>query len=100
MNNKRKSTGPEKHKEFFEEIAKVFQKYPGMNDEYSISSKTLLKRLIEQKGDSHIITQRWEDNKIVISHSSKSESLSADGCCQWCVDPEGNMYCCISGPDC
>ena len=54
METKKQGVTPEKHKEFFEEIAKVFQKYTGINHEYSISPRRLLNKLLEQKNDKQI----------------------------------------------
>lgn|GEM_PF-5797301 len=33
-------------------------------------------------------------------YAIKVEKKNADGCCKYCVDDEGNTFCCESGPDC
>jgi hypothetical protein len=100
MNIRKKTVIKEEDKDFVEEIVKVFQKYPEMKVKYSISSRKPLNKLLELKKEGQFIVQRWEGNKIIIELVDNLPKDKIFGCCRYCVDDDGNTYCCESGDDC
>jgi ketosteroid isomerase-like protein len=59
-----------------------------------------LLRLLEQAaGMDQIAVLTHDGDRIVIELAERPPGAGA-GCCDYCVDDEGEWYCCISGDDC
>ncbi|KHO24003.1 hypothetical protein A5761_14320 [Mycolicibacterium setense] len=78
------NAGPEGDVEFFDELQKVFDKYPEVSQKYAIDMFPSEAERLGVDLESHVGVTRYEDGRIIIEFRSRDELVARRGlCCVW-----------------
>ncbi|MEU8438629.1 hypothetical protein AB0F18_38230 [Streptomyces sp. NPDC029216] len=89
--NTKPACGPERDPEFFEEVDKLFAKYPEAAGRYAVKCKRIELEILKIDFKKQVGVKRIEDGRIVTEFldRDKVEISAHHACCEWPPDDDG-----------
>ncbi|WP_326574263.1 hypothetical protein OG889_04260 [Streptomyces sp. NBC_00481] len=82
--NTKPACGPERDPDFFEEVDKLFAKYPEAADRYAVKCRRLEVDILKIDFSKQVGVRRIEDGRIVTEFVDRDKAEhSSSGCCEW-----------------
>ncbi|MEH6373189.1 hypothetical protein V7793_02315 [Streptomyces sp. KLMMK] len=88
--NTKPACGPERDPDFFEEVDKLFAKYPEAAGRYAVTCRRLELEVLKIDFKKQVGVTRIEDGRIITEFFDRDQvERVGSGCCEWPKNDDG-----------
>ncbi|MFF4948672.1 hypothetical protein [Streptomyces chattanoogensis] len=87
--------GPERDPEFFEDVDKLFAKYPEAAGRYAVTCRRLELEILKIDFSKQVGVTRIDDGRIITEFYDRDDDIvrsAHHACCEWPQDDDGHCH--------